>query len=58
LLGLLVAPRRTIRAWRASRRRSLFVRTGPAYDELLSMSVLDLRRRLDLPEAGLARGPR
>lgn len=55
LLGLLVAPRRTIRAWRASRGRSLFVLTGLAYDELLSMSVEDLRRRLDLPEAGLVR---
>jgi hypothetical protein len=53
LLGLLVAPRRTIRAWRAPGRRSLFVLTDLAYDELLSMSVEDLRRRLDLPEAGL-----
>jgi hypothetical protein len=58
LLGLLVAPRRTLRAWRASRRRSLFVQTELDYDELLSMSLEDLRRSLALPEAGLARGER
>jgi len=58
LLGLLVAPRRTIRAWRASRRRSLFVLAGLPYDELLSLSVADLRRLLDVPEAGLVRGLR
>src|SRR3990172_3006235 len=58
LLGLLVAPRRTIRAWRASGRRSLFILAGVPYDELLSMSVADLRRLLNVPEAGLVRGPR
>jgi len=54
LLGLLVAPRRTIRAWRASRRRSLFVLSGTGYGEILSMRVAELRRLLDVPEAGLA----
>jgi hypothetical protein len=55
LAGLLFAPRRTLRAWRASSpdRRSLFQSTRP-YDDLLAMSVADLRRELAVPEAGLA----
>jgi len=62
LLGLLVAPRRTIRAWRASRRRSLFVLSdsgpGTGYAEILSMRVAELRRLLGVPEAGLANARR
>ena len=56
LLGLLVAPRRTLRAWRVSGRRSLFVLPGPAYDELLAMSVAELRALLRVPASGLGTG--
>jgi len=58
LLGLLRAPRRTLRAWRASRRASLFRLSGHAYDELLALRIAALRRLLAVPEAGLAREPR
>jgi hypothetical protein len=54
LLGLLVAPRRTLRAWRASRGRSLFQSGELAYDALLGVSVAELRRLLGVPEPGLA----
>ena len=66
LLGLLLAPRRTLRAWRTSKGKgpSLF----PAcelpkaafvarYEALLSMTVGDLRRELGVPESGVADGP-
>lgn len=54
LLGLLVAPRRTLAAWRASRRRSLFQPSTLRYDDLLEMTVAELRRLLAVPERGLA----
>lgn len=55
LAGLLVAPRRVMRAWRASGsgRRSLFVEERP-YDELLALTVADLRRELGIAERGVA----
>ena len=57
-VGSLVAPRRTWGAWRRSGKRpSLFGRQGE-YEHLLQMSIGELRRELDLPEAGLARGER
>lgn len=67
LMGLLVAPRRTVRAWRASRagHASLFPMCklprdefGKRYDELLLITVADLRTRLGVPEDGVAEHPR
>jgi hypothetical protein len=59
--GLLFAPRRTLRAWRASRAggraRSLFQSARP-YAELLAMSVAELRLELGVPEGGVAEHPR
>jgi hypothetical protein len=75
--GLLAAPWRTLRAWRASGmpgassksrtasdgpgatrpRSSLFQSTRP-YDELLSMTVGELRRELGVGDAGIAARPR
>ena len=59
--GLLFAPRRTLRAWRASRRAgcpdSLFQSQRP-YPDLLAMSVGDLRRELGVPQGGTAEHPR
>jgi hypothetical protein len=58
LVGLLVAPRRTLRAWRlGGRARNLF---GPdaAAEEHLSLTLGELRQRLGLPPEGLAHVPR
>jgi hypothetical protein len=59
LTGLLVAPRRTLAAWRASGpgASSLFHETRH-YDAILEASVGELRARLGIPEAGLAQRPR
>lgn len=58
LLGLLVAPRKSLRAWRASGRgRSLF-HEDRDYPELLAMSVGELRALLGVPKDGLATGLR
>jgi hypothetical protein len=62
LLGLLVAPRRTLEAWRASpRHRSLLhlcssdARAFAAsYERLLAMTVAELRRELGTPDSGIA----
>jgi hypothetical protein len=54
LLGLLLAPRRVWRAFRAARgQRTLFNESEP-FDTLLEMSVDALRRRLGIPQEGLA----
>ena len=59
LLGLLMAPRRTWRAFRAgSEKHSLFVRDGLPYEALLELEVGELRRQLGLPERGLSTRPR
>jgi hypothetical protein len=54
--GLLLAPGRSARAWRASGRgqASLFA-TDIAYDALLDMTVGELREALAIPREGLAR---
>ena len=57
-LGMLVAPRRTVRAFAAGREaRSLF-RDKVPYDDLLTMSVAELRRHVGVADRGLviARG--
>jgi len=56
-LGLLVAPRRTIAAFRAEGiGPSLFALDDPS--ELLDLTVGELRQRLGLPQPGLATTPR
>ena len=60
LLGMLIAPRRTLRAFHASGRdkgSSLFP-VDIAYDTLLDLSVAELRQELGIPRAGLASTPR
>lgn len=56
-LGMLVAPRRTIAAWRACRRRSLFD-SELTFEQLEAMTVGELRALLDLPTHGVAARPR
>jgi hypothetical protein len=60
LAGLVIAPRRTLRAWQASGgdHTSLFSDAHGSYDELLDMSVAELRATLGLPLAGIAEHPR
>jgi len=58
LLGFVLAPRRALSAWRASRAPNLFHRPDLAYEEILGMSVAELRRLLGLPDQGFARLPR
>lgn len=56
LLGLTVAPRRTLRAlWRA--RGTTLYRSGITYEAALDMRVIDLRRRLGIPDDGIAPAP-
>ena len=56
--GLLFAPRRTLRAWRASPPGGSLFQTGRDYDALLAMTVGELRRELGVPEGGLSTEPR
>jgi len=64
-LGLVVAPRRALRAWRASaRRRSLFELCAASpdvlattYERLLAMTVGELRAELGIPTSGIAAAP-
>jgi hypothetical protein len=63
LAGTVVAPRRVLAAWRDARSlRSLYrlfpVADPSLYDELLDLTVGELRARLGLPRAGIARTPR
>ena len=61
LLGVVVAPRRTLRAWRESARSgraSLFHRRDLPFDAALGLPLGDLRRELGIPVAGLWRGRR
>lgn len=58
LIGLLVAPRRTLRAFTAGGGSSASLyRSALDYDALLALSVLELRRELAVPADGLVQGP-
>ena len=55
-IGLVVAPRRTLRAWLASGRGhgNLFARDLADYEGLLNMNIAQLRERLHVPPRGIA----
>lgn len=60
LLGMLIAPRRTLRAFHASGHdngSSLFP-VDISYETLLDLSVAELRQELGIPREGLADAPR
>lgn len=59
LLGLFFAPRRTLRAWRASSssQASLFHDARP-YAEIIASSVGEMRQRMGVPLEGLSLAPR
>ena len=65
LMGLFMAPRRALRAWRSARGESLFAlcrlpkeEFDARYEELLASSVAELRERLGVPPSGVADRPR
>lgn len=56
MLGLTVAPRRTLRALWSARGTTLY-RAGIRYEDALDMRLGELRHRLGIPEAGIAAPP-
>jgi hypothetical protein len=64
LMGFLIAPRRTLHAWRAAGKRSLFslctldnAAFMTSYEKLLAMTVGELRREVGIDQAGVATHP-
>ena len=53
-LGLVIAPRRTVRAFRAGRGAATLYRLSLAYEEALGLTLGDLRQRMGIPESGLS----
>jgi hypothetical protein len=54
-IGLLLAPLRVLRAlWRARGQRTLYRGPTPSYEELIAMTVGELRERLGVPKHGQA----
>lgn len=53
-IGLVIAPRRVIAAWRRSAGCRSLYRAGIPYEELLQMSVGELRAVAGVPDDGLA----
>ena len=58
LLGLLIAPRRILHAYRASSDAQSLFHGEIAYEALLDISIGELRAALGVPPDGLAREPR
>lgn len=58
LLGLLAAPRRTIAALRLARAGGSLFDVDRKYEDLLALSLGELRALLGLPQEGIADGPR
>ena len=53
-IGMFVAPKRILRAWRGSKGSNNLYHSRIPYESLLEMTVGDLREQLGLPRAGLA----
>jgi hypothetical protein len=53
-LGLIIAPRRILRAWKLARGKRTLYRTTIPYDDLLAMSIEQLRQHQGIPAQGLA----
>lgn len=56
-MGLLIAPRRTLQAFRDAAGCTTLYRLELDYDETLSLSVEELRQKAGVPAAGMARHP-
>ena len=57
LAGVLLYPRRTLRAWKAARGARTLWSQGARYDDLLPRPVEALRAAVGVPPAGLAEEP-
>jgi len=55
LTALFVAPQRVIRAWKVAKGTRNLYRRNVSYDELLNMTVGELRDMLRIPRQGLGR---
>lgn len=52
MFGMFVSPRRIYRAWKRAKGTRTLYHTDIPYDELLLMSVSDLRKHLEMPPEG------
>jgi hypothetical protein len=57
LIGLCIAPRRVLRAWKLAKGHTSLYRLGLLDEALLDGTVGELRRRLGVPSEGLADEP-
>lgn len=57
-VGVVLAPRRTLAAMRGSTSGPSLFGMAVAYDSLLNLTVGELREALEVPQQGLANGPR
>ena len=58
LLGVVLAPRRTLAAFQGAHGRGSLFDMAADYDSLLDRTVGELREMLGIPQRGLAAGPR
>lgn len=56
-IGLLIAPRRVVRAFRRARGQHTLYVQDVRYEELLDLSLVELRERLHMPAEGQADAP-
>lgn len=54
LIGLFLSPSRVLRAFRAAKGQRTLYRDPASYEQLLQMSVGEVRKRLGIPPQGLA----
>ena len=54
LAGIFAAPRRTLRAWRTSQGGGSLFHDGHSYEELLGLTLAELRTLLRVPRDGLS----
>lgn len=54
MLGLVLGPRRVWRAFRGAKGMRTLYRLGLPYDEVLALSLSELRARLGIPVGGLS----
>jgi hypothetical protein len=56
-MGLVISPRRTLRAFADARGSTTLYKLGMGYDATLELTVAELRARMHLPPNGVAREP-
>ena len=56
-MGMVISPRRTLRAFADARGSTTLYRVGLGYEQTLDLTMSELRARMHLPASGLAREP-